>query len=236
MLKVISVIKRILALVIVLVVWLTFTACTNSAAPSSRTAPSPQSESTPPPSSNAISSSSASAEASSISEAPSSQSESETPPLSSAIPSSSESSISSEASSPSSSQSEAPPLIEPDATTVYIKLSNDAISLKQINNLFALPYTIYNDSSKEVGIGSTYAIEKYNESSTEWESFPFDEISAPNWTHEGESIPAGSTLESAMIYWDFEEEFTPGKYRFVQGFGSDGKFLGDIYAVFSVLE
>jgi hypothetical protein len=215
---------------------LIFAACSIRTAPSSSAAPSSQSDSVPPPSSSAISSSSASAEASGISVAPSSQSESETPPPSSAIPSSSESGISSESSSQSSSQSEAPPLIEPDATTVYIKLSSDAISIKQINNLFALPYTIYNDSSKEVGIGSTYAIEKYNESSTEWAPFPFDEINAPNWTPEGISIPAGNTLDSAMIYWDFEEEITPGKYRFVQGIGSDGVFLGNFYAVFSVLE
>lgn len=124
--------------------------------------------------------------------------------------------------------------IEAGVATVYIKLSNDTINLNQIQSSFKLPFTIYNESTKEIYVSTAYEIEQFN--GTQWLPLTFNEADLPNWESVTPVISAGETLEDNMTYWSFSQAVTPGKYRLVKRVSEENKEAFSIAVDFTIIE
>ena len=126
----------------------------------------------------------------------------------------------------------------PDSNNVYIILSTNTLQLNDIIQVnsghYQIPYTFYNDSSRDIITDFGYAIEFY--SSQGWIELQFDSVHAPNWPLGNYTLETNDSVQGNLTYWDFENDMIPGKYRVKLGFfESSSELVTAIYSEFEVV-
>lgn len=112
------------------------------------------------------------------------------------------------------------PDILPSTESVVLVIEQQQIRLSDIlenPERFIIDGYIANNSTEPISYSTSYMVERYD--GEKWVEHIFSRKDSPLWvTGSGDLLP-GDKLMKSFRYWIFEEELTPGAYRFAIGVG-----------------